>query len=181
MDAILLSWGEWSSCTTSCGPGTRCLYLFSRKLVFLSFPLEQGVYIYHHILLLSSTNLSQGLYPQSTSIFPGPAVALVQLPLTAARPALKQRWLKWSSAWKDLVLVGYDENKKTFPHISFSAWSAWSQWTMCSSSCGPGTQTRKRQCENIGDGLDQSCLGEKLQVQSCQEAICPGPLLKSNR
>ena len=146
--------------------------------VYLSSLLEQGVYTYHHILLLSSTNLSAGLYPQSKSIYPGTEVGLVQLPLTEARPALKQRWLKWKSAWKDLVLVGYDENKKTFPHTSFSAWSAWSQWTMCSSSCGPGTQSRKRQCENIGDGLDQSCLGEKLQTQSCQEAICPGLLLQ---
>ena len=176
----MLSWGEWSSCTTSCGPGTRCLYLFSWKLVCIYLFSRNRVctYIYHHIPLLSSTKLSPGLYPQSTSIYPGPEVGLVQLLLTEARPALKQRWLKWKSAWKDLVLVGYDENKKTFPHISFSAWSAWSQWTMCSSSCGPGTQSRKRQCENIGDGLDQSCLGEKLQTQSCQEAICPGLLLQ---
>lgn len=28
-------------------------------------------------------------------------------------------------------------------------WETWNEWTQCSTSCGPGTQTRNRACKKV--------------------------------
>ena len=54
-----------------------------------------------------------------------------------------------------------------------SAWSVWSQWTSCSQTCGAGSRSRGRECENATADQNDSCQGEKSQAESCQETICP--------
>ena len=54
-----------------------------------------------------------------------------------------------------------------------SAWSDWSQWTSCSRTCGAGSRSRGRECKNATAGQSDSCQGEKLQAETCQDTICP--------
>lgn len=52
---------------------------------------------------------------------------------------------------------------------STSYYSIWSYWTECSTTCGPGTKSRKRSCV----GIDQSiCQGNTTQEEPCQIAPC---------
>ena len=51
------------------------------------------------------------------------------------------------------------------------AWSQWSSWSQCSKSCGEGTETRSRDCDNprpqYGGLL---CSGSKLNVRTCLDS-----------
>ncbi|XP_073903349.1 hemicentin-1 isoform X3 [Castor canadensis] len=54
------------------------------------------------------------------------------------------------------------------------AWSAWQPWGICSESCGKGTQTRMRLCNNPPPSFGGSyCNGIETQVQVCNERHCP--------
>ena len=54
----------------------------------------------------------------------------------------------------------------------------WSDWTHCSVSCGRGIKTRTRSCISAFSavGIDNSCLGPKVQTKRCRIRRCPGEL-----
>nr|XP_044998229.1 hemicentin-1 isoform X3 [Jaculus jaculus] len=53
-------------------------------------------------------------------------------------------------------------------------WSAWQPWDACSESCGKGTQTRTRLCNNPPPSFGGSyCNGAETQMQVCNERHCP--------
>lgn len=54
----------------------------------------------------------------------------------------------------------------------------WSDWTHCSASCGRGIKTRSRSCISAFNavGIDNSCLGPKVQTKRCRIRRCPGKL-----
>ncbi|XP_012591877.2 hemicentin-1 [Microcebus murinus] len=54
------------------------------------------------------------------------------------------------------------------------AWSTWQPWGPCSESCGRGTQTRRRLCNNPPPSFAGSyCDGAETQMQVCNERHCP--------
>ena len=53
-------------------------------------------------------------------------------------------------------------------------WGTWSSWHGCSVSCGGGTQTSTRQCNNppaLYGG--QQCPGDNERSQDCNDHSCP--------
>ena len=65
-----------------------------------------------------------------------------------------------------------------FTFVSFTVdggFGLWSSWTACSKTCGTGSQSRSRPCNNptpIGGG--QNCTGDSSQAKSCKIKSCPG-------
>ena len=58
-------------------------------------------------------------------------------------------------------------------------YSDWSHWSVCSASCGGGTQERTRKCSFPKDakgGVDCSTLGPSLETRECNVLMCPGTL-----
>ncbi|XP_078498867.1 hemicentin-1 [Lissotriton helveticus] len=54
------------------------------------------------------------------------------------------------------------------------AWSTWMPWGSCSETCGKGTQTRLRLCNNPPPSFDGShCDGPDTQIQVCNQRHCP--------
>ena len=54
-------------------------------------------------------------------------------------------------------------------------WSEFGDWSDCSATCGGGTQTKTRTCNNPAPahgGLD--CQGESGETQNCNTQECPG-------
>ncbi|XP_066440797.1 SCO-spondin-like [Eleutherodactylus coqui] len=52
-------------------------------------------------------------------------------------------------------------------------WGMWSSWTSCSASCGEGTQTRSRQCDNpVPQNHGHDCVGNHEQKRPCQVLNC---------
>ncbi|MGH0125472.1 UNVERIFIED_CONTAM: hypothetical protein FKN15_054569 [Acipenser sinensis] len=53
-------------------------------------------------------------------------------------------------------------------------WGAWLPWGPCSETCGKGTQTRLRLCNNPPPSFDgPHCEGQDTQTQVCKERHCP--------
>ncbi|XP_010131672.1 PREDICTED: LOW QUALITY PROTEIN: hemicentin-1-like, partial [Buceros rhinoceros silvestris] len=53
-------------------------------------------------------------------------------------------------------------------------WSSWLPWSPCSETCGKGTQTRLRLCNNPPPSYDGSyCEGSDAQMQVCSRRHCP--------
>ncbi|XP_053325662.1 hemicentin-1 [Spea bombifrons] len=53
-------------------------------------------------------------------------------------------------------------------------WSSWLPWGPCSKTCGQGTQTRVRLCNNPPPSFDGLyCEGQDTQMQVCSDQNCP--------
>ena len=54
-------------------------------------------------------------------------------------------------------------------------WSGWSGFSLCSTTCGPGAQIRKRTCtQPPPSNGGSSCRGDKTESVQCQINPCPG-------
>ena len=62
-----------------------------------------------------------------------------------------------------------------FIQLQDGHWSTWSNWSRCSDSCGNGTMTRTRQCDNpppLAGGLN--CPGSANESSPCKLQDCHG-------
>ena len=57
-------------------------------------------------------------------------------------------------------------------------WGQWDSWSGCSVSCGEGTRTRNRTCNNPAplNGGDP-CSGDNEETGNCNDGPCPGRCL----
>ena len=54
------------------------------------------------------------------------------------------------------------------------AWGGWGHWAPCSQSCGGGTRTRDRVCNNPAPAHGgAACPGSDSQTDFCNTAMCP--------
>ena len=55
------------------------------------------------------------------------------------------------------------------------AWSCWDNWATCDATCGSGTRTRSRSCDNPAptNGGD-ICIGASSETSTCDVSSCPG-------
>ena len=52
-------------------------------------------------------------------------------------------------------------------------WSDWSDYGPCSTSCGPGTKTRTRTCDNPKpENGGEECLGNGSFEEECHRGAC---------
>ncbi|XP_031566733.1 coadhesin-like [Actinia tenebrosa] len=55
-------------------------------------------------------------------------------------------------------------------------WSPWGPWTSCSTTCGPGTRSRIRECTNPPpENGGKTCAGNETQHGDCNVGKCPTP------
>ncbi|XP_078600508.1 coadhesin-like [Branchiostoma floridae x Branchiostoma japonicum] len=127
-----------------------------------------------------------GLYP--TMVCPSPL--LIQAETTAGVPALDtNQVLRTFDA--DLGLECYDTDQPGYPFsqpcedykVRFfceevnGQWSPWTAWSLCDRTCGGGTETRTRTCDNpppSNGGAD--CVGESTETGPCATNACPQPV-----
>ncbi|WAR26637.1 HMCN1-like protein [Mya arenaria] len=54
-------------------------------------------------------------------------------------------------------------------------WSDWAAWGACDVTCGNGTMTRSRSCDNPQpDFGGEDCVGNETDVTECPDKCCPG-------
>ncbi|KAI0207340.1 hypothetical protein LSAT2_008005, partial [Lamellibrachia satsuma] len=51
------------------------------------------------------------------------------------------------------------------------AWGMWGEWSVCSATCGQGTQRRTRSCEGRLHG-GRPCEGPRRESLLCDVATC---------
>lgn len=52
------------------------------------------------------------------------------------------------------------------------SWFPWTQWSLCTLTCGNGTQTRNRTCDDPLFG-GANCTGDDTEIRHCNEHHCP--------
>jgi len=61
-----------------------------------------------------------------------------------------------------------------YAHSVNGNWGAWSAWGTCSKTCGSGTQSRTRLCNNPAPANGGSnCMGSRSESQACNTQTCP--------
>ncbi|WAR31207.1 HMCN1-like protein, partial [Mya arenaria] len=61
-----------------------------------------------------------------------------------------------------------------YEHKSNGAWSSWERWNVCSITCGGGTKSRQRHCNNPPPSPSgQYCDGSSEQTMICNNSPCP--------
>ena len=54
------------------------------------------------------------------------------------------------------------------------SWGGWSSWSSCSDTCGSGSRSRSRDCDDPPPGNGgQDCIGDVTDVRACDLADCP--------
>lgn len=74
-------------------------------------------------------------------------------------------------------------NLSLFLYIAVDGiWSTWGDWGLCTKTCGGGTETRVRRCDNPAPAYGgKDCIGENAQTRLCAAATCPRKfILKRN-
>ena len=63
----------------------------------------------------------------------------------------------------------------SFNYVVNGQWSGWSGFSLCSTTCGPGAQIRKRTCtQPPPSNGGSSCVGDETESVQCQINPCPG-------
>jgi len=64
--------------------------------------------------------------------------------------------------------------------IGTIGWTSWSGWGTCSSTCGIGTQSRTRTCQNpLASALNSSCTGDSTDYRTCTNSSCKTLIITS--
>lgn len=61
-------------------------------------------------------------------------------------------------------------------NIVDGSWRPWTEWSMCTLTCGNGTQTRNRSCDDPLFG-GSNCTGDDTQLRYCNDHHCPSRLI----
>ncbi|XP_040567740.2 LOW QUALITY PROTEIN: SCO-spondin-like [Lepeophtheirus salmonis] len=161
-------WGQWSSCSASCGGGSQL-----RKRECLS---PGGRY---------------GPFLESEGPCPGPSEITLFCNLDDC-PTVWSEWTPWSSCSST---CGGGSKKRTRVCSGMQcegnqletslcndrpcySWSHWGSWTVCSVSCGQGTQKRSRTCNASKTRLGllfSPCKGDPEEAKKCVKEACPAP------
>jgi len=67
------------------------------------------------------------------------------------------------------------------PTETDGGWSDWSAWSLCSASCGNGSRSKSRTCDNPAPqngGLP--CVGDSITNEDCNIKSCPGKMQNSH-
>lgn len=51
-------------------------------------------------------------------------------------------------------------------------WGDWQEWSICSSTCGGGSRTKRRMCYR-GTAGEEGCLGSSIDTDDCNSKDCP--------
>ncbi|CAG2223627.1 Tyrosine-protein phosphatase 1,Hemicentin-1,Coadhesin,Tyrosine-protein phosphatase non-receptor type 13,Tyrosine-protein phosphatase non-receptor type 5,Thrombospondin-2,Tyrosine-protein phosphatase non-receptor type 11,Thrombospondin-1,Mucin-like protein,Tyrosine-protein phosphatase corkscrew [Mytilus edulis] len=52
-------------------------------------------------------------------------------------------------------------------------WGRWNTWQICTKTCGGGTQTRNRDCNNPSPFRGSPCIGDASENKNCLTVVCP--------
>lgn len=147
-------WGQWSSCTRSCGSGIQWRF---RMCEGCKGP-EGEMRTCNH-----SACTSQGWAQWANW---GSCSA------TCGKDSTRMRGRKCMGGINaQAVCAGVSAQYQTCSLPTCSQWVEWGQWNTCTVSCGNGTRRRQRKCAKSGK---DKCIGSSAQTEICSPGPCGG-------
>ena len=157
------NWGPWSSlsaCNVTCGGGTQS----KTRLCNNPAPSNGGA-------ICLGSNLESNL------------CNVQNCPIGISKFILKTLPFKVHNFWNKIVIststfifkiLMYPLKKIDFKCITDGNWGAWSSLSACNVSCGGGTQSKTRLCNNpAASNGGTVCPGSNLESLSCNIQNCP--------
>uniref|UniRef100_A0A1I7VNU8 Angiogenesis inhibito n=1 Tax=Loa loa TaxID=7209 RepID=A0A1I7VNU8_LOALO len=145
-------WTDWSECSVTCGSGGKQ----QRKRICHSV----GVLLHVHCIwkMKSESVDSRSCVPQLSPCreWSGCNVSCSDVEQNITQNCIEER--NCSNAIKE----GQECSKD-----SCSGWHEWELWSPCSTTCGSGQRSRKRQCNQM-----DRCEGEGTQIEPCEIKKC---------
>ena len=63
--------------------------------------------------------------------------------------------------------------------VANGEWGCWGPYSECSATCGNGTKTRARKCNNPPpSGGGSSCIGDMEEIKTCDAGYCPSECIE---
>ncbi|CAH1263786.1 HMCN1 [Branchiostoma lanceolatum] len=156
VDCVWSAWSSWTSCSATCGTGTKTRYRSDSNPPALAGGAAcEGVSVE-----------TQGCeLPICPAVCYGPNGEVAQVGDTyQPHPCT------------ECQCTANDWSCQIIPCSQAGSWSAWSQWSLCPVTCGSGQQSRVRTCSDpapLHGGAD--CEGSSTEVQPCGQEACPAP------
>nr|XP_039251978.1 SCO-spondin-like isoform X1 [Styela clava] len=161
------AWGEWSICTKDCGGGTRT-----------SIRICVGA-----ATCIGPSSKTETCNPQDCITYRwgawrewgGCSASCGEGTYTRSRPCMYGSTVSEDSQCESLYGGNSFQTNTCFakPCLSFNIWTSWSG---CFPACGPGTETRTRQCLSNGSptSVPGACnsIGEISQSRDCTRGPC---------
>ncbi|XP_061171858.1 uncharacterized protein LOC133181356 [Saccostrea echinata] len=163
-------WGSWASCSVTCGTGTQ-----SRTRTCTDPAAANG----------GTPCSGDGTKSQSCNTHSCP---------------VDGNWTPWTAFSSCLYVCGAGQSERTRtctnPQPQYGGktclgdtketqactgscakdggWSSWSVWSPCTKTCGSGTRTRNRDCNNpVPSNGGNMCPGDPTEFQACNPTACP--------
>uniref|UniRef100_H2Y3E3 Hemicentin-1 n=1 Tax=Ciona intestinalis TaxID=7719 RepID=H2Y3E3_CIOIN len=150
-------WGMWSSCSATCGGGTRT----HTRTCVNGQPGDVGC--------RGITEQEDGCNPQPCPIFDDWS-SWSDCSVTCGAGSRHHSRQCINGVFGD---IGCDDgtmlDRENCNLSPCPAWSDWSNWNNCDKTCGGGQQDRSRQC--LPEGSE--CPGASSEYRSCNPAACP--------
>ncbi|XP_052105775.1 SCO-spondin-like [Mytilus californianus] len=171
VDGNWSSWGNWQECSTTCGGGTKT----RNRTCTDPVPHFGGeccngnnteAAMCNNILCPIDGNWSVWSKWQVCSVSCGGGNQTRNRTCNNPKPQLGGEYCDGNDS-EDIAC-----NKMACPIDGI--WSNWNEWTACSLSCGSGTQSRNRTCNDPEPQYGGTyCSGNNTEEQRCKEDPCP--------
>ncbi|MFH4980473.1 hypothetical protein AB6A40_007182 [Gnathostoma spinigerum] len=157
------SWGEWlewSECSTNCGEGTMTRKRDCLDSSGYSTTGCEGMDTDTQTCSEKSGCASWGTWLE----WSGCSTNCGEGTMTRRRECVD------SSGYSTTGCEGTDTDTRTCSEKSGCAsWGAWLEWSGCSTNCGEGTMTRRRECLDSSGYSTTGCEGTDTDTQTCSE------------
>mmetsp|Transcript_87137 Transcript_87137/g.154240 ORF Transcript_87137/g.154240 Transcript_87137/m.154240 type:complete len:1080 (-) Transcript_87137:69-3308(-) len=169
-------WSAWTSCSVSCGSGTR-----ARSRTIVQDKLFGGQDCPHDLSEKKDCSLGACAVDCVWSLWSdwSPCTKSCGGGFTSRK---RQELIPASTGGLFCNGAAYEETVcEAKPCAVDCAWSTWTEWTECSHSCNPGrlgtasigVQSKSRKITIQPENGGASCEGPASQSQSCNEQACP--------
>ncbi|XP_033725596.1 LOW QUALITY PROTEIN: cartilage intermediate layer protein 2-like [Pecten maximus] len=168
---VWTTWAGWTACDVTCGGGTRSRTRVCQKAS--SSDLD----------CIGSSSESQTCNTRSCPVY-GVWTTWAgwrACDVTCGGGTRSRTRVCQKASSSDLDCIGSSSESQTCNTRScpvYGVWTTWAGWTACDVTCGGGTRSRTRVCQQASSS-DLDCIGSSSESQTCSTWSCPGDDLTS--